>query len=180
MNKTFFLDLTINNPIIKNHTIFGQSLMPGLAYIDLLYQLAINELNPECRNYSINKMFILKPLILSKEEAKKIKIVFTKKHENWMISVEDAESDTKKDGNVYISAELHKSIISFDMHLDINALITKSTKKTDLEDIYSKARQRDLVHKEIIKAEGSIYISEDDFLIDILNFLWQRMIVPKR
>ncbi|MBN2441125.1 MAG: polyketide synthase dehydratase domain-containing protein, partial [Spirochaetales bacterium] len=129
MNKTLFLNLSINHPIIKNHRIFGQSLMPGLAYIDLLYQLAINELNLDYRDYCLKKMYILKPLIVSKEKSEKIKIVFTKKQDNWMISVEGADDADKKE-NIYISAELHKTRIQFENNLDIDSVIKKSTRKT--------------------------------------------------
>lgn len=33
------LIISINNPIMSNHKVYGQALLPGLAYIDLIYQV---------------------------------------------------------------------------------------------------------------------------------------------
>jgi hypothetical protein len=30
--------ISVENPVIKNHTVYGKPLLPGLAYIDILYQ----------------------------------------------------------------------------------------------------------------------------------------------
>ncbi len=41
MKKQLTLTMTTDNPILRGHQVEGQSLLPGLAYIDLLYQLAV-------------------------------------------------------------------------------------------------------------------------------------------
>ncbi|WP_228842205.1 hotdog family protein [Bacillus velezensis] len=37
MKKTVNLRLTAEHPIMKNHLVHGESVMPGLAYIDMLF-----------------------------------------------------------------------------------------------------------------------------------------------
>jgi polyketide synthase PksM len=37
MNEQWLI--TVANPVLRDHMVYGQHLMPGLAYVDLLYQL---------------------------------------------------------------------------------------------------------------------------------------------
>src|ERR1700733_1214337 len=57
------LSISLKNPVVYNHKVYGQDVLPGLAYIDLIYQVfrehgfAHHEL--ELRNVSIYNPLIV-------------------------------------------------------------------------------------------------------------------------
>ncbi len=140
-------------------------MLPGLAYIDMLFQLVKDGLKLEYREYSLKKLMIFNPLIVGKEKGIRIKITFEKKQKYWAIKVEDGEEDKK--GELYITVELHKEAPRLEEKIDIEAMKQDVLQKTDIEALYAEARKSGLIHREIIKAEGIIYETETESMSEI-------------
>ena len=58
--------ISINDPILKNHKAYGQELLPGLAYIDLLYQF-FRERCYDYKELELRKVSIYQPLIVGED-----------------------------------------------------------------------------------------------------------------
>ncbi|MCI4059882.1 hypothetical protein MMK25_29115, partial [Bacillus cereus] len=56
------LTISINNPIMSNHKVYGQALLPGLAYIDLIYQV-FQEHGYAYQELELKNLTIFYPLI---------------------------------------------------------------------------------------------------------------------
>ena len=54
--------ISINHPILKNHKVYGQALLPGLAYIDMLYQF-FRENGHDYTELELRNLSIYNPLI---------------------------------------------------------------------------------------------------------------------
>jgi 3-oxoacyl-(acyl-carrier-protein) synthase/acyl carrier protein len=170
MNKTVYTDLSIEHPIVKNHTIRGQALLPGLAYIDFLYRLAKDELNLDFKKHSLKHLAIYNPLYVEKDNPTQLKTTFTKKSKGWDIKVEKAGTESQNNSSkerLYLTAELHNEEIRFDEHIDIKALKRSSTHKKNIDVAYDDAGKIGLIHKNIIKAKGIIYLVQNGCLIDV-------------
>ena len=166
MKKVFHFDLTIEHPVVSNHTVEGQALLPGLAYIDMLYQLAKGGLNLEYGKHSLKRLAIFNPLTVSKDRPVRIKVTFERKQKYWSIKVEGAEPDMREE-RLYITAELHQEEMRFEGQIDIEGVKQCAVQKTDIKAVYAKARKAGLVHKEMIKAEGTVYLTGPGCLIDV-------------
>ena len=169
INKQFRLSLS--NPFVRDHKVYGQQLLPGLAYIDLIYQLfrhndhAYDEL--ELCNVSI-----FNPLSVGPEYDVMLNIQCTEVNEKqWHILVEGREirngaraPDTKR----YITAKMHqKAPVFFDEALDLKRMKRSAKKNFDLDEIYARHRRRELIHSGVMKAAGKIYAADKFVLIDI-------------
>jgi bacillaene polyketide synthase PksM/BaeM len=139
-----------SNPITSNHKVYGQSLLPGLAYIDMLFQCfrkhgyRFDEL--EMKNLTIHN-----PLIVNKE-SKVILSILVKENRpgSWKVEIEGKK--------LYATAEMLQTegYKNFDT-LDIASLKKGAEETYPIADIYERYRARDMVHQGFIKAEGNIY-----------------------
>ncbi|URA30010.2 polyketide synthase dehydratase domain-containing protein [Bacillus velezensis] len=87
MKKTVNLRLTAEHPIMKHHLVHGESVMPGLAYIDMLYQLAKQSLDLSFRSICLKRVTIYHPLSVKRSERLDVSVIFSKEKEFWTASI---------------------------------------------------------------------------------------------
>ncbi|MBH8605687.1 beta-ketoacyl synthase N-terminal-like domain-containing protein [Thermoactinomyces sp. CICC 10522] len=169
MKEVFRLTLTTEHPVISNHSVYSQPLLPGLAYIDLLYQLG-QILELDFRDYALKRLSISNPLIVSKDRPVNLAVTFENVSDHWKIKVEGEETDERGNrlpAHRYITAELHQETVAFSEKIDIGGLKWEAVRHFDLDKVYEKARQQGLVHTGMIKAQGEIYQHDSGVLIGI-------------
>ncbi len=83
MTNVFRLTLTVDHPIIQHHKVYDQPLLPGLAYIDLLYQLA-ERVGLGHQDYMLKRLSILHPLTVSADQP--VPLAFTFEEKKWSMA----------------------------------------------------------------------------------------------
>ncbi|MGV7067098.1 hypothetical protein, partial [Bacillus velezensis] len=162
MKKTVNLRLTAEHPIMKNHLVHGESVMPGLAYIDMLYQLAKQSLDLSFRSICLKRVTIYHPLSVKRSERLDVSVIFSKEKEFWTASICGADS-----GTVFLSAEVHEGVFSSDKRLDAEEKKQVALPSVSLHTVYEDARSRGLSHDGLMKPEGEIYANEEECFLDI-------------
>lgn len=167
MKKLFNTQISADHPIISNHTVYGQRILPGLAYIDLLYQTAQAALGLDPMKHSLNRISIHNPLIAG-DSGVALRICFESIDRGWKVTVQGTEGSS--DGGpspekLYITAELAEEAAELSLRVPVEEWKLKAVSERDLETIYSNARERGLVHQGIMKAAGTIYQVETAYLI---------------
>ncbi len=165
MVKNIGLTITADNPIIKNHTIFGQKLLPGLAYIDLLYQLC-GHVGMDYKKYCIKNLAILQPLAVTDAQPIPLNLTFEEKEGIWAITVKN-EQALEPAQELYATAEMQEEVKNFHQSINIEEMKGLAEQCFTMEAVYEKARQQDLLHKGLIKAEGNCYIFDSEVLIEV-------------
>ncbi|SMO94820.1 Acyl transferase domain-containing protein [Melghirimyces algeriensis] len=165
MTKVFRLTLPVDHPIIQHHTVYDQPLLPGLAYIDLLYQLA-DRLGLGHREYMLKRLSILNPLTVRADRPVPLKITFEATASHWKIRVE-SEYQKEQDNVVYITAELHPETVSFAEAIDLEGLQKTAARHFNIEKVYKEARRQGLVHGGAIKAQGDVYQDDHGVLMTL-------------
>ncbi|MGK5507745.1 SDR family NAD(P)-dependent oxidoreductase [Brevibacillus formosus] len=163
--------ITINHPILKNHKAHGQELLPGLAHIDLLYQL-FRENGHDYRELELRNLTIYHPIMVGQDYDVMLSIQCTQgKAGQWQIRM---EGQTHRNGSLdsekklYVTAEMHQSgSAQFDETLDLLMLEQALNKKVNLHDVYEQCRRQELVHTGFMKAEGTIYETDSAAIMDI-------------
>lgn len=166
----YSLTMTADNPIVQGHRVYGEKLLPGLAYIDMLYQLVDQGLKLDYRKHCLKRLAIYHPLVVSENSPVKLEIGFDRVADHWKITVRNAGSDAP--GNplpekVYLTAELHATTIAFTEQLDLDTIKQATNRCVDLETVYAAARERGLIHQGMIKACGKAYQTEFGFLMEV-------------
>ncbi len=166
----YSLTITAEHPIIKGHMVYEEHLMPGLAYIDMLYHLVRDNMGLDYTKHGLKKLSIYNPLIVRENHPVKLEIRFDMVSGYWKITVEGTEADDLGNplpAKLYITAELHEAISQFEEPIDIEAIKQAASQCVDMETVYEAARKRGLVHQGMIKAQGKIYLTDFGCLIEI-------------
>ncbi|WP_064201987.1 SDR family NAD(P)-dependent oxidoreductase [Brevibacillus brevis] len=163
--------ITINHPILKNHKVHGQELLPGLAHIDLLYQM-FRENGHDYRELELRNLTIYHPIMVGQDYDVMLSIQCTQvKAGQWQIRM---EGQTQRNGildsekKLYVTAEMHHhASAQFDETLNLPLLEQAANKKINLHDVYEQCRRQELVHTGFMKAEGTIYETDSAAVMDI-------------
>ncbi|TQK74550.1 polyketide synthase PksM [Brevibacillus sp. AG162] len=163
--------ITINHPILKNHKAHGQELLPGLAHIDLLYQM-FRENGHDYSELELRNLTIYHPIMVGQDYDVMLSIWCTQsKAGQWQIRM---EGQTQRNGIVdsekklYVTAEMHHHTSEqFDETLDLPMLEQEANKKVNLHDVYEQCRRQELVHTGFMKAEGTIYETDSAAVMEI-------------
>ena len=169
MKEQFYID--INHPVLKNHKVHNKELLPGLAYIDMLYQV-YRERGYNHNELELCNLSIYNPLVVGKDYDILLSIEGTERKEGqWSITIEGQERHNgvlSSEKKRYISAEMrHVNPITFEDTIEINRLKQLAENVVDIDKVYESNKTQGLVHTGFAKAEGSIYASGEDIIIDI-------------
>ena len=58
--------LSLRNPVVRDHRVLGQHLLPGLAYVDLLFQVFAKQ-GHDYRTLELRNVAIFRPLLVPED-----------------------------------------------------------------------------------------------------------------
>jgi len=168
MNHTIVL--TPSNPVLNGHKVHGRHLLPGLAYIDMLFQLLAKS-HPDYCSFELCNLVIYQPLMVEPDEKAVLTI-------DWLDSAPDAWR-IEVSGQIerygirmgvavrYASAQMRRvGAPDFAETLSIAELEASGRDSTDLEDIYAGFREHELAHSDRMKAHGWRYATDTAVYVD--------------
>ena len=160
-NKTWDLAFSQTHIVFKNHKVYDTATLPGLAYIDILFQFfaekGFSYQDLQLQNLSIHRAFTIA------DSSNNRLIVNLKEEENetWNIQLlkqlqqGDLETGEKE---LLCTAEIKRSLREVESEQINIELIKKSALKvTPLSEAYGKYRDAGLVHTGWMKARGAIF-----------------------
>lgn len=169
MQEKYFISVT--NPILRNHSVYGQFVLPGLAYIDMIYQV-FRENGYDYATLELRNVTIYNPLIVGQNDTVILSMQCIEFEDGkWKIDVEgQREHDNMVQPNKerYVSAEMHLGErVTFEERLDFNSVKRSAKSICSLEECYEHYREREVVHTGIMKAKGQVYETDVAAIIDI-------------
>src|ERR1043165_3861867 len=100
--------IDIDNPIVRHHRVLDQSVLPGLAYIDVFFQMFRSQ-GYDSRQLSLHNVSIYQPLVVADGVSILLDIECTEVADNrWKLVI---DGHTQQDGRVtvgparYVTAE---------------------------------------------------------------------------
>lgn len=157
--------------LVSGHRVNGQCVLPGLAYPDLLFRLARREKALDPKDYALERLAILHPLVVAEEGAVRLRVSFSAgKADAWHVQVEGTAvgaAGPSCGARLYATAELVPQPVTTPQRLDIASLLAGSDTSIDLEAVYEKARHNGLSHDGLIRAAGRVHRLSNGGLIEI-------------
>ncbi len=164
------LHISLKNPIVSNHKVYGQALLPGLAYIDLIYQV-FQEHGYAYQELELKNLTIFNPLIADESYDIALTIhVSERKEGTWSIIIDGQKQhgESLSDKRQYVTADMQrKEQTAFAESIDLNQWKRTADRILNLDEIYEQCRSQELVHTGMMKAEGQIYETKEGALIDL-------------
>ena len=158
MNENIIL--TLNNPIIKGHKVQDSYLLPGMAYIDIIY----NTLRSEGIRYNsvtLCDFFIFNPLIIESQYTTILHLEGDVKSEKFTINgsrllKHDGKIISKEDCFIVTANINQNTIVEKDLHKEFSFNFQKSNIHNiiPLDSLYDQCRALGLVHSGYMKAVG--------------------------
>jgi 3-oxoacyl-(acyl-carrier-protein) synthase/acyl carrier protein len=155
------------HPVVRDHTVYGQHLFPGMAYIDFIYQLWRAE-GYEFNEFELRDLTIYQPLIVSKEAP----LVCEATAESVTPGVWDVaiypQSESATERGKYATARMHRITPRiFQDGIDFSLLGTTVSTMTGLDEIYERCRNLEVIQTGFMKGEGMVYSLDDMMIADI-------------
>lgn len=161
---------SVNNPLISSHSVHGRFILPGLAYIDIIFQF-LRKKGYKHDQMEIRNLVIHNPLVVEKERKVVVSFIGAD-HGNGKLKIRIEgrrleNSVLSDDVLLYAAAEVHSKQTQFEDNVfDIPSLKRSHKLRYPITDIYDRYRHMDLVHDGFMKAEGTIYETESGMLFE--------------
>ncbi|AEI40434.1 SDR family NAD(P)-dependent oxidoreductase [Paenibacillus mucilaginosus] len=170
IHETFYL--SDNNPFVANHRVHGQQLLPGLAYIDILFQV-FRKHGFDYKTLELRHLSIYQPLIVPPASSLKLSVRCSETStDSWDIRVEGEQRHTEGTEPavpLYVTAQMLRTAPAEykEQRLDLQEIRQTALTRHDLSEAYRQYHTQGLVHTGWMQAEGQIYETGSDLLIDI-------------
>uniref|UniRef100_UPI001E4B98C0 beta-ketoacyl synthase N-terminal-like domain-containing protein n=1 Tax=Bradyrhizobium sp. Leaf401 TaxID=2876564 RepID=UPI001E4B98C0 len=162
--------VSVRHPLLRCHQVLGRNYLPGMAYIDLIFQ-AFREHGYGFEEYELRNVCLYQPVVVNDDRNVVLHLHWDEAREGaWHIQVE-GEVRHKGVGTGErmrcATAEMHHvGRAAFDQTIDLERVERDASRIVSLEDIYSKIRSQGLVHSGFMKAHGRVLAAEDAIYVD--------------
>ncbi|MFD9561266.1 SDR family NAD(P)-dependent oxidoreductase [Streptomyces sp. NPDC059994] len=151
--------VTAGDPVMDHHRVYGRRLLPGLAWIDLLYR-CFAESGFAYDTLELRDLSIYRPLSVDADSAVDIRVEAVGHSANgWRIEVTGAGAER------YITAEMHRltGTVSFAERVPADA--EPGARVTGLDEVYGAYRAREVAHSGPMKADGTVSVGAQDIWV---------------
>jgi acyl transferase domain-containing protein/acyl carrier protein len=159
------LRIGLDNPLVREHRVLNQHLLPGLAYIDLLFQIFRSH-GHDFRSLELCNLSIYQPLVVSGAQSVLLDVQCTQDVAGrWRVVVEGRSEyggALSQESKRYATAEMRQvEPARFDESIDMPGVMQTATHVLTAEEMYAGFRQAELVHDEFMRVEGKVVITQD-------------------
>lgn len=148
-------------PMLNGHRVEGQCVLPGLAYVDLLYQSFSQQVHQVDRCV-LKNLSIYSPLVLDEGQAAQIDLEWTQSAPDvWSVSVQGRLLPGESGMVRFAAAEMH---VCDAVHpgvplqeIDLSALRVTAHRIGDVAEHYARCRRHGLEHDEFMQAQGNVW-----------------------
>jgi 3-oxoacyl-(acyl-carrier-protein) synthase/acyl carrier protein len=163
--------INIHHPVVGNHQVFGQHVFPGLAYIDLIYQL-FREHHQIDSDLDLRDLVIFRPLVVEHSSEVLLTIEWMETSQDaWRVTVEGqvyGRRTSERGKQRYATVHVDRNASpEFSETVDLAVVKGSAIRVLDAEEIYANCRRRGLVHRSLMKVEGEVYIHPTAIHLDI-------------
>lgn len=157
------------NPLVRDHRVHGKHILPGLSYIDLIFQVFQGH-GLEWDTLELRNLVIHQPLLVTREQGVLLEIHCQETREGlWQV---EAAGQGLRDGGVtgeprrYALAEMRRRDRSaFPEVIDLRSVVAAAP-PTSLDESYARCRSAGLLHEAFMRAEGAVYVDAQNIHVD--------------
>ncbi|WP_440217108.1 SDR family NAD(P)-dependent oxidoreductase [Chromobacterium piscinae] len=165
------LRFDVDHPIFRNHKVHGESLLPGLAYIDILYQI-FRDRGYDFSCLELRDLLIFHPMVVRKDAGLDIEIECEEYAEGvWKIRVDSkspVDDGLTGEGTCYATAQMRiVDPVSFEDEIRAGELKRDASNRSSLSEIYAGCKEYGLVHTRFMRASGTAYGVNDAVIVDL-------------
>ncbi|MFD9789952.1 SDR family NAD(P)-dependent oxidoreductase [Streptomyces sp. NPDC059070] len=148
--------VTAQDPVMDHHRVYGRRLLPGLAWIDLLYR-CFAESGFAYDTLELRDLSIHRPLGVDADGVLDLRVEAVAQAEGgWRVEA------TGPDGERYVTAEVHRTTGTVAFTERVPAEPAPGARVTGLDEVYGAYRAREVAHSGPMKADGTVSVGAQD------------------
>jgi len=156
------ITITSRDPVIQHHTVHGHMLLPGLAYIDLIFQFLMEQ-GHDLEGVELSHLTIHRPLAAAQDRDLLLDIDFSaQKSGDWEFVLEGREQGPDSQASRrFLTTQIRKNPTPMKSEsIDFSKILQGAGTLRSLEETYVECRRRGLVHQGLMKPEGIVFETE--------------------
>ncbi|MEX1830130.1 SDR family NAD(P)-dependent oxidoreductase, partial [Luteibacter sp. CQ10] len=157
--------LSARHPVLRDHVVHGRHVLPGLAYVDLVYQL-LREHGFDHRQWTLRRLSIYHPLSVSAGEEIHVEIDGRRIDDaTWQVDIHGTPpgEPRRRYGSVRV---VRGEPVRFDETIDLHAVAAACVERIPLERIHAQCVAHGLVHRAFMKPSGVRYRTAEAIYVD--------------
>ncbi|KIH86006.1 SDR family NAD(P)-dependent oxidoreductase [Pseudomonas batumici] len=164
------LVIDIGNPIVRDHRVLGRQTLPGLAYIDVLFQV-FRDQGYDYRSLELMNVTLYRPLVVSDQEALLLEVQASDVQPGlWNVSIDGRalrNGEPCEEVQRYATAQMRQiEPVEFHEVIDMESVARSSDHKMKLQDLYAGYRDVGLVHHGFMQAQGELCLLDSAIYVD--------------
>lgn len=163
--------VTNAHPVLRDHVVQGRHMLPGLAYIDLVYQF-LRAAGHYFEDWELRELFIYEPLVVSGTGAAMLTIEATRNADDSLKIViqsagDGADTTAAGEARRHVVVMAHRvTPAAFTETIDIPAI--RAAAAISVDDIYNRYRQLGMVHGDFMRVHGKAHITDSAVYADVV------------
>ncbi len=167
--RTFSTILRGDDPVVRDHTVHGLRIMPGVTFLDLFHRMARGAGLPE-REMEFRQILFVEPIAIEPQGAKKVVLEMAPDGGHWRLTAKSIDWDgDRPKGNVWqenARAELHLTGDATEFS-GATALPPRGVEERSVSGIYDRMKRVGIEHRQTMRCEGTVFLAASNLQADL-------------
>src|SRR6478752_6497727 len=168
--KQFETILRHDDPIVRDHTVHGVRIMPGVTFIDVVVR-ALSAVGIDAVDCELKKIVFHEAVAVAPDLDREVRITIEDGQGSSKVSVASRglgpTGPLSDDFDLNISCEVATKPAAASSRVDVEALRAGAVEVLDVDRIYAIARSMRIEHGPFMKTEGRVYRGADYVLAEV-------------
>ncbi|HEU5333226.1 MAG TPA: SDR family NAD(P)-dependent oxidoreductase [Actinocrinis sp.] len=162
--------VTRNDFILRNHRVHGVAVLPGVAFLDIVYRMLVAA-GADHERAVVRNVVFAEAVAAAESLDREISCAISSSRNG--VRRITAKSRWLREGRPCsawrenLTAELVHRDDPAPPVLDLDALRSSAVRIGDMEELYARARREEIVHGAPMRCTGSLYYGESSLLVDL-------------
>ncbi|MEJ2694270.1 MAG: SDR family oxidoreductase, partial [Candidatus Thiodiazotropha sp.] len=166
----FSLTLSYEDLIVRDHRLFQERTMPGVAFVDIVLRF-LNNRGFDLDHLQLRNISLKQAVVVSPAHDRQMRLTLVKNEDVWSVR---ACSRSVKDGQAIevdwldnMECELHLVAPLSHSRIDIESLKSEAIAEHDFDRTYAALRNKGIEHYQFMKLHGRIHEGRDYLLAEV-------------
>ncbi|MFI0777854.1 SDR family NAD(P)-dependent oxidoreductase [Streptomyces sp. NPDC021212] len=157
------------DPVMRDHTVHGTSILPGVSFLDLIYRILLSR-GVDTETAELRRILFTQAVAASGEFDTELEIRFTAEAGHHGITVHGvplAHDGGRGVPSAVMSCELHLGEPFPRQRVDLDELRARGERTADMAELYRTVRAAGIVHGDFMRGRGTLHVADGELLADL-------------
>ena len=159
----YTMQLDAEHPILTNHRVHEERLLPGVTFLDMIARLLASE-GLAANEYQLSHILFRAPIKLAPGEQTQVKVSYDDQQQRIVVA---GQIQGQTEWVEHCRCQLELTPFRVEAPFSLNELQASARETVSLESVYDKAKKLAIKHGPFMQGQGTAYIGDDYVLANI-------------